>query len=88
MFLQLIETLVIERCHKLGVGRLAVRPLYCETPLLLLTRLQAITERLPNQGEVFVRQRTLNTHLVVIDLALLHPRKGEQHAITIFLFVC
>ncbi len=85
--LQHVEALVVERCHQLGISRTPLGILHTQGPLFLLAGEQTITEGGPLQTEFLVRQRTLDLCLVGIALAVLHPGKGEQQSIAVFLLV-
>ena len=87
MRLQLIETLVIERRHQLGVSRLSLRIEYGECPLLLLTGCQTVAEGGPLQFHFLVGQRSFDLGGMGIALALLHPCKGEQQTVLILILI-
>ena len=87
MRLQHIKALVIERRHQLGIGRLAVRAIHGEYPLLLLSWLQTITEGCPFQLQLLIGQGALNMRLVRIAMPVLHPGEGQQQAVAVFLLV-
>ena len=87
MCLQLIETLVVERRHQLGINRLALRIEYRQCPLFLLTGFQAITEGGPLQFQFLVRQGPLDLGGMGIALAILHPGKGEQQTVFVVVLI-
>ena len=78
MCLQLIETLVVERRHQLGISRLTLRIEYGECPLLLLTRCQTIAEGGPLQFQFLVGQGPLDLGGMRVALALLHPGDARE----------
>ena len=83
----LIQTLIVECSHQVGIHGLALTILHRECPLLLLARFESVTEGSPLQGEFLVRQRALYLCLMGVAMAILHPCVVEQQAITIFLFI-
>ena len=87
MCLQLVETLVIERRHQLGVSRLTLRIEYGECPLLLLTGCQTVAEGGPLQFQFLVGQRSFDMGGMGIALALLHPGKGKQQTVLVVILI-
>ena len=87
MCLQLVETLVIERRHQLGVSRLALRIEYGECPFLLLSGCQTVAEGGPLQFQFLVGQRSFDLGGMGIALALLHPGKGEQQTVLVVILI-
>ena len=87
MRLQLIQALVIERRHQLGVSRLTLWIEDGECPFLLLTRCQTIAEGGPLQFQFLVRQRSFNLGGMGIALAILHPGKAEQQTVLVRILV-
>ena len=68
MLLYLVEAFVVERRHKLGIGRFAVGSIDGQSPLLLLSRRQTVAERLPCQRQLLVGQRALWLLVKHLDL--------------------
>ena len=87
MGIDLVEALVVERGHQLGIDRLAIGILDGECPFFLLTRCQSVTEGGPLQLQTLVGQGTADSSRVGIAKAVLHPRKGEQQAVFIILII-
>ena len=87
MSLQLVEALVVERCHQLGFNGLSLRIVHGECPLLLLTRLQTIAEGGPLQLQFLIGQRAPDAGAMGIALALLHPGIGEQEPVLVFILI-
>ena len=87
MFLQLIETLVIECSHQLGIGRLTFRIKNAECPLLLLARGKLVAEGGPLQFQALVGQGALYHGRMLIAPAVLHPGKGHEQTVSVSLFV-
>ena len=87
MCLQLVETLVIERRHQLGVSRLTLRIEYGERPLLLLSGCQTVAEGGPLQFQFLVGQRSFDMGGMGIALALLHPGKGKQQTVLVVILI-
>ena len=85
--LQLVEALVVERCHELRIGRRAVGVDDGERPLLLLTRRQPVAEGLPMQPQRLVGQRPRDGGGVLIELSVLCPGEGEQQRVAIVLAI-
>ena len=54
----LVEALIVERCHELGIGCLTVRTLNGYSPLLFLTGCKFVAESFPLYKQAFVGQRT------------------------------
>ena len=75
---QLVQALIVERGHQLGIDRLAVAVLHRQRPLLLLSWCQAVAEGSPLQMERLVGQRPLDKGLMGMGPPVLHPGKGEQ----------
>ena len=87
MRLQLVEALVIERRHQLGINGLSLRIEYGQCPLFLLTGFQAITEGSPLQFQFLVGQRSFDLGGMRIAFALLHPGKGEQQTVLVVILI-
>ena len=87
MRLQLVEALVIERRHQLGINGLSLRIEYGQCPLFLLTGFQAITEGGPLQFQFLVGQRPFDLGGMRIAFALLHPGKGEQQTVLVIILI-
>ena len=83
----LVETLVIEHCQKRGLGEFAIRCLYLQPPLFVLSRCQTITEGLPSHCQPLVGHGTHDGLLVTVALTVLDPGIGQQQAIAVFFFV-
>ena len=87
MGIDLVEALVVERSHQLGIDRLTVSILDGERPLLLLSRRQSVTEGGPRQRQTFVGQGSTDGSRMGIANTVLYPRKGEQKTVVIFLLI-
>ena len=83
----LIEALVVERRHQLGIDRLSGSITDGERPLLLLSWLQTVAERSPLQFQLFVGQRTPYLGSMRVAVLILHPGKGQHQAVLIGLLV-
>ena len=78
-----IQAMIIENSHQTGIGRRAVRSADGHAPRLLLTRRQAVAERLPRQLQLFVGHRPLDGRLMAIAHTVLHPCEGDEQAIAV-----
>ena len=78
MLVQLVQTLVVERCHQVGANGLAVGILNGQRPLLLLSRSQSVAEGGPFQLQFLVGHGALNGGTVGVATAFLHPSVGQQ----------
>ena len=88
MLNQLIQTLVVECSHQVGIHRLAVGILYGKRPLLLLSGSQAVAECCPLQLKFLVRHWALNLGYVRVALAVLHPSIGYKQSVLVLILIC
>ena len=79
----LIEALVVERSHQLGIDRLTGSITDRERPFLLLSWFQTVAERSPLQFQLFVGQRTSYLGSMRVAVLILHPGKGQHQTVLI-----
>ena len=87
MFYQLIQTLVVECGHQVGIHGLAVGILDGQRPLFLLSWRQTVAEGGPLQLQFLVGHGALNLGDVGVALAVLHPCIGHQQTVFVFFFI-
>ena len=87
MGVELVEALVVERGHQLGIGRCAVRLDDGKRPFLLLAGCETVAEGLPFHVQVLVGQRFLDGGVMYVVFAVLHPSVGEQQAVGVLILV-
>ena len=79
----LIEALVIERSHQLGIDRFTGSITDRERPFLLLSWFQTVAERSPLQFQLFVGQRTSYLGSMRVAVLILHPGEGQHQTVLI-----
>ena len=87
MLNQLIQTLVVECSHQVGIHRLAVGILYGKRPLLLLSRSQSVAECCPLQLQFLVRHWALNLGYMCVALTVLHPCIGYKQSVFVLILI-
>ena len=83
----LVEALVVERGHELGIGRSAVGLHDRQRPFLLLAWCQPVAEGLPLQHQPLVGQGALDMCRMRVAFALLHPGEGQHQSVAVFLLI-
>ena len=83
----LVQTLVVERNHQVGIHGFAVGILNGQRPLLLLSWCQSVAECGPLQLQFLVGHGSLYLGYVGVALAVLHPSIRQQQAVFVFILI-
>ena len=85
--LDLVERLVVEGSHQLGVGRTTVGVADAQCPCLLLPWCKLVAEGGPLHFQFFLRQRPAHDGLVMIESGVFHPAECHADALAVVVLI-